>query len=158
MKLHTSIVVLLIVSSLAPRALAQSEQSNVKTTSTNESSVPLLGDIMNAVQTRHMKLWFAGKALNWELAAYELRQLKSGLLEAAVMYEGIPVTSVTTMIDPVQSVAEAIAAKDSKRFVKTVSELTQGCNGCHKSMERGFIVMRLPKTSPFSNQVFPPPR
>src|SRR5207237_9639002 len=35
--------------------------------------VPLLGDIMNAVQTRHMKLWFAGKAFNWELATYELR-------------------------------------------------------------------------------------
>jgi len=31
---------------------------------------------MNAVQSRHMKLWFAGKALNWELAAYELRQLE----------------------------------------------------------------------------------
>ena len=28
---------------------------------------------MNAVQTRHMKLWFAGKAFNWELATYELR-------------------------------------------------------------------------------------
>jgi hypothetical protein len=157
MKLRASIVVLLIVFSSAP-ALAQSEQSNVKVTPANESSVPLLGDIMNAVQTRHMKLWFAGKAQNWELAAYELRQLKSGLLEAAVMYEGIPVTNVTTMIDPVQSVAAAIAAKDGKRFAKTVGELTEGCNGCHKSMERGFIVMRLPKTSPFSNQVFPPPR
>jgi ornithine carbamoyltransferase len=157
MKLRASIVVLLIVFSSAP-ALAQSEQSSVKPTPANESSVPLLGDIMNAVQTRHMKLWFAGKAQNWELAAYELRQLKSGLLEAAVMYEGIPVTNVTTMIDPVQSVADAIAAKDSKRFAKTVGELTEGCNGCHKSMERGFIVMRLPKGSPFSNQVFPPPR
>jgi len=158
MKLRASIVVLLVVFSLGPRALAQSEQSNVKTTPTNEPSLPLLGDIMNALQTRHMKLWFAGKALNWELAAYELRQLKSGLLEAAVMYEGIPVTNVTTMIDPVQSVADAIAAKNSKRFAKTVGELTEGCNGCHKSMERGFIVMRLPKASPFSNQVFPPPR
>jgi ornithine carbamoyltransferase len=154
MKLRASIVVLLVVFSSAP-ALAQSEQSNLKVTPTNEQSLPLLGDIMNAVQTRHMKLWFAGKAQNWELAAYELRQLKSGLLEAAVMYEGIPVTNVTTMIDPVQSVADAIAAKDSKRFAKTVGEMTEGCNGCHKSMERGFIDMRLPKTSPFSNQVFP---
>src|SRR5437868_13422280 len=72
MKLRASVVVLLIVFSSAP-ALAQSEQSNIKATPTNDSSVPLLGDIMNAVQTRHMKLWFAGKAFNWELATYELR-------------------------------------------------------------------------------------
>jgi hypothetical protein len=37
---------------------------------------------MTAIQLRHMKLWFAGKALNWELAAYELRQLDTGLMEA----------------------------------------------------------------------------
>ena len=77
---------------------------------------PRLGDIMNAVQTRHIKLWFAGKAQNWDLAAYELRQLKAGLLEAAVLYEGIPVSNVTTMTKPVQSISDAIDGKDFKRL------------------------------------------
>src|SRR5450756_973681 len=123
--------------SLTPLALAQSA-----TYMTNEQYIPRLGDIMNAIQSRHVKLWFAGKALNWELAAYELRQLKAGLLEAAVIYPGIPVSNVTTMTRPVQAIADAIEAKDSRRFAKSVGEITDGCNACHQSMGRGYIVMR----------------
>ena len=33
---------------------------------------------------------------------------------------------------------------------------TQGCNACHQSMGRGYIVMRVPTEQPFSNQLFPP--
>jgi hypothetical protein len=121
-----------------------------------EPYVPRLGDIMNAVQTRHMKLWFAGKSANWELAAYELRQLKAGLTEAASLYEGIPVTNVTTMAQPIQAVADAIEAKDGRKFATTYGDLTNGCNGCHQSMGRGFITMRTPDVSPFGDQQFAP--
>jgi hypothetical protein len=38
--------------------------------------VPALGDVMTAVQWRHIKLWFAGKLENWGLARHELRQIK----------------------------------------------------------------------------------
>jgi hypothetical protein len=155
MKLRGYIVALLMVFSLAPAAIAQSKQFDFGGTN-NEQYVPRLGDIMDTVQGRHIKLWFAGKALNWELAAYELRQLKAGLLESAVLYEGIPVTNVTTMTAPVQSISDAIAAKDTKRFAKAVGELTDGCNSCHQQMQRGFIFMRVPTEQPFSNQQFPP--
>jgi len=156
MKSREYSVALLMVCALTPPALAQSNQPNLGATTTNEQYVPRLGDIMNAVQTRHIKLLFAGRALNWELAAYELRQLKAGLLEAAVLYDGIPVTNVTTMAAPVQSIADAIAAGDGKRFAKAVGDLTAGCNACHQSLGRGFIVMRVPTEQPFSDQVFPP--
>jgi hypothetical protein len=152
MKWRGWVVALLMVCASTPLALAQ---SNMDGTS-GEQSVPRLGDIMNAVQTRHIKLWFAGKALNWELAAYELQQLKAGLLQAAVMYPGIPVTNVTTMSNPVQAVADAIAAKDIRRFSKAAGELTAGCNSCHRSMGRGFIAVRAPTEQPFSDQVFAP--
>jgi hypothetical protein len=33
---------------------------------------PKLGDIMVAAQWRHIKLWFAGKSNNWDLASYEV--------------------------------------------------------------------------------------
>jgi hypothetical protein len=121
-----------------------------------EQYVPRLGDIMNAIQSRHMKLWFAGKGRNWELAAYELRQLESGLMEAATLYSGIPATNMTRMTEPAKSVADAIEAKDSRRFAKAVSEFTDGCNACHQSIGRGFIVVRVPTESPFSDQVFSP--
>ena len=154
MKLRGWIVTLLLVCSLTPLAIAQSTM----VPTTNEQYVPRLGDIMNAVQARHMKLWFAGKATNWDLAAYELRQLKAGLVEAAVLYEGIPVTNVTTMSQTVQSIADAIAARDNKQFAKAFGELTNGCNTCHTQMQRGFIAIQTPTVSPFSNQSFAPPK
>jgi hypothetical protein len=118
--------------------------------------VPRLGDIMNAAQIRHMKLWFAGKSANWELAAYEVRQLKASIVEAASLYEGIPLTNVTTMAQPVSAVADAIDAKDGRKFVKAYGDLTEGCNSCHQSIGRGYIVIRVPDVSPFSDQQFNP--
>ena len=120
--------------------------------------LPRLGDIMSAAQTRHQKLWFAGKAQNWQLAAFELRQLKASLAEAAVLYSDIPVSHVATMEGPLQSVSEAITAKDGRKFAKAVGDLTEGCNSCHRSVDRGFIVMKIPADQQlFSNQLFSPP-
>jgi len=118
--------------------------------------VPRLGDIMNAAQTRHMKLWFAGKSANWDLAAYEIRQLKMSLAEAALLFEGIPVTNVTTMAEPLQALANAIEAKDRGKFATSYGDLTDKCNGCHQSMGRRFIFMRVPEVSPFADQRFAP--
>jgi hypothetical protein len=126
--------------------------------SDNERLVPRLGDIMNAAQSRHIKLWLAGRAANWELAAFELRQLKAGLVQAAMLYSGIPVSNVTTLAAPLQSVADAIDARDGRRFTKAVGELTDGCNACHQSMGRAFVVIRIPVPAeqPFSDQIFAP--
>jgi len=125
-------------------------------TSSPKPYVPRLGDIMNAAQTRHMKLWFAGKSANWDLAAYEIRQLKMSLTEAALLYERIPVTNVTTMAEPLQALADAIEARDAGKFIKSYGALTDRCNGCHQSMGRGFIFMRVPEVSPFADQRFAP--
>jgi hypothetical protein len=121
-----------------------------------EQYVPRLGDIMNLVQVQHAKLWFAGQAQNWELAAYELRQLRASLADAVVFYSGIPVGNVATLATPIQSISDAIDAKDSKRFTKAVSELTDGCNACHSAMQRSFVAIRIPTDKPFGNQLFQP--
>lgn len=119
--------------------------------------VPRLGDIMSAAQTRHQKLWLAGKAQNWELAAFELRQLKASLVEAAVFYSGIPVSNVTTLEPALQSMSDAIAAKDGGRFAKGLGDLTEGCNACHRSMKRSFVAIKVPSDQQaFGNQQFAP--
>lgn len=135
--------------------LASSAQSGAKPPA-NGQYVPRLGDIMNAAQMRHMKLWFAGQTRNWELANYELRLLKASLVEAASLYGDLPVDNVTTMVKPLEAVGDAVAAGDSRRFARTFGELTAGCNACHQLIKHGFIVMRVPEASPFSNQVFTP--
>ena len=55
----------------------------------SEIYVPALAEIMSTAQWRHIKLWFAGKHANWELASYELRQVRASLEDAATHYHGI---------------------------------------------------------------------
>jgi hypothetical protein len=118
--------------------------------------VPMLADLMASAQSRHIKLWFAGNGANWDLAAYELARLKASLVDAATLYPGLPVTDLTTMSKPVDSLAKVIAAKDTAKFAEGFNQLTAGCNGCHQAMERGFIALRVPTASPFSDQSFAP--
>lgn len=118
--------------------------------------IPHLGDIMGATQLRHFKLSFAGKLRNWELAAYELDQIKESFQDAATLYPGIPVTDMTIVVEPVQRLEEAIRNKDPKKFATAFNELTAACNGCHQAIGRGFIVIKIPTSSPFSNQIFEP--
>jgi hypothetical protein len=152
MKMRGFMVAMLV--SLAPIALAVA-QSSQEPLSRGES-LPRLGEIMLGTQWRHIKLWFAGKEHNWNLAAYELAQIRASLSDAASLYSGIPVGDVVTMAGPIQSIDKAIQSKDSAGFVKAFNELTVGCNACHRNMERGFIEIRVPGASPFNNQVFAP--
>jgi hypothetical protein len=65
---------------------------------------PGLGQFMTATQLRHAKLWFAGKQNNWDLAAYEIDEIKEGLEDAARLhptFDGVPVAAmIKTIIDP----------------------------------------------------------
>jgi hypothetical protein len=117
---------------------------------------PPLGDIMNAIQLRHIKLWFAGKLGNWELATYEVGEIKASLEKAADLYRGIPAELVTNTADPILAIGDAIESKDSAKFVKAFSDLTAACNGCHRGIGRGFIVIQVPVASPFTDQSFSP--
>ena len=119
---------------------------------------PRRTDIRSATRLRHTELWFAGESKNWDLAAYELRQLKAGLTEAALMYPGVPVSGITTMSAPIQDIAHSIAEKNVGKFKSSFANLTSGCTACHQSVGLGFIAMRVPTTSPFSNQVVSPQR
>ena len=44
--------------------------------------LPRLGDIMVVTQLRHFKLWYAGQVRNWELANYELAQIRASFEDA----------------------------------------------------------------------------
>ena len=155
MKLRTWWVALVLVGA-GTSAIADSDftpSPNVK------QYAPRLVEIMSAAQLQHLKLWFAGKAKNWDLASYELRQLTDSLVEAAILYPGIPVSNVTTMKGPLLATSDAISARDSRRFSVSMRNLTDGCNACHTSMDRSFVVMGLPTDQqPPANQIFAPTR
>jgi hypothetical protein len=120
--------------------------------------VPALADIMIGAQFRHMKLWFAGKEKNWDLARYELRQVTQSLDDAVSLYHGIPVEFVSATTDPLIAIGDAIKAKNVPQFKKGFNELTAACNACHKAIGRDFIVIQVPTTQPFGNQSFASPK
>ena len=147
MKCLALIGALFIGLSLAPLAVAQQELYR-----------PPLGDIMGKIQLRHIKLWFAGKLGNWELATYEADEIRVSLEKAADLYRGIPVELVTNTAGPIQAIRDAIEAKDGAAFAKGYSDLTVACNACHQGIGRGFIVIQVPTASPFTDQSFSPPK
>lgn len=123
--------------------------------------VPGLGEIMAATATRHSKLWFAGQAQNWALAAYELDELHEGFDDAAKFHPThkqistpIPQLIAATMDRPLAKLDAAIKKQDIVAFTKHFDELTEGCNGCHKTSEFEFNIVTRPMFNPFANQSF----
>lgn len=152
MKFRKLALAALLVALAAPLALAQPD-----TDVSVGPYVPRLADIMTTMQLRHLKLYFAARAHNWQLADFELRLLRSGLAQAAVLYGALPVSNITTLAEPAQSLYDALQAKDERKFMNAFGQLTSGCNSCHQTMDRKFIVIGQPAgPSPFTNQVFAP--
>jgi hypothetical protein len=122
---------------------------------------PGLGEFMTATQLRHAKLWFAGKQNNWDLAAYEIDEIKQGLEDAARLFptfDGIPVAEmIKTIIDPrIEELEKAVRAKSSTKFTAAFDELTSGCNNCHAGASKPFIRIQRPIAPPLTNQNFEP--
>ncbi|WFU25635.1 hypothetical protein QA649_05345 [Bradyrhizobium sp. CB1717] len=122
---------------------------------------PGLGEFMTATQLRHAKLWFAGKQNNWDLAAYEIDEIKESLEDAARLFptsDGIPVAEmIKTIIDPrIEELEKAVRAKSSTKFTAAFDELTRGCNSCHAGAGKPFIRIQRPIASPLTNQNFAP--
>jgi hypothetical protein len=154
MKIRALVLVLLVSAGTTALAVAQSSQEPMS----RGEYVRGLGDIMAAKQWRHIKLWFAGRQRNWDLAAYELTQIRASLADAATLYSNIPVSDVTSMAEPIQSINKAIESKNAVSFAKAFGDLTAGCNSCHREMGREFITMQVPAALPFSDQLFSPPK
>ena len=120
----------------------------------SESAVGTLANIMVVVQMRHNKLWFAGKARNWELISYEAQKLEDDFVAAAGFYRNLPIENVVQADKPLKLLMEAAKTKDYARFGKAFDELTVGCNSCHAAGQIGYIRIQQPKSSSFTNQRF----
>src|SRR2546422_6670269 len=88
-----------------------------------EAYTPGLGEIMTLQQMRHTKLWLAGEAGNWDLAAYEVKELGEGFDDVVKFHpthEDSPVApkdAIPRMVTgPVNDLQAAIMKKDKKAF------------------------------------------
>ncbi len=120
----------------------------------SEAAVGTLANIMLNMQLRHIKVWFAGKAKNWELVKYEAEKLKADFDAATGFYRGLPVDDIVTAAKPLNQLIDAAAKKDGALFAKSFNELTDACNSCHAAGQVAVVRIRVPRTSPFDNQTF----
>jgi hypothetical protein len=123
---------------------------------------PAMDDLMTMlVQPRHIKLYYAGQAKNWRLAAFELNELRSALARIGrtiPTYRNIGVDTAVASIfaDHIKAVDAAIKAADPAQFTATYGEMTGACNACHVGMEHPFLVIKVPDAMNYPDQEFRP--
>jgi hypothetical protein len=121
----------------------------------SESYKPGFGEFMMNIQAHHSKLWFAGQNENWELAKFEIDEIKESFDDILKFETDRTETKLVPMINPsIDSVNLAILKKDLKSFKSNFVFLTSTCNACHVASGHKFNLVRIPESSPFSNQDF----
>ncbi|MFI5013366.1 MAG: hypothetical protein ACHQAY_13575 [Hyphomicrobiales bacterium] len=154
----------LLICSAITAASAQTPPPGQDQTAQSKSAyLPKVGDIMGQTQLRHFKLWFAGSLGNWQLANYEIGQIWDSFDTAAKLYPmlgDVPFAQLLKgeSVPPLADMDKAIAAKNNKEFDAAFERLTAACNSCHVAAHVGFIKIKVPTSSPFSDQSFPPQR
>ena len=149
--INRSIILIAVAAALAVPSLATAQRQHAAA----------LGDLMTAfVQPRHIKIGLAGAERNWPYAAYELDQLREtpDVAEILPNYRdlSIPDTITTTVKEPLAELDRAIKAEDSNPFAAAYGRLTAACNACHRSYDRGAIVIQPATVAAFPDQDFRP--
>jgi hypothetical protein len=126
-----------------------------------KSYFPGLGDFMGRIQVDHAKLWLAAEARNWDLAGYQLGELKEVFADVQDLlprYQNIPVGEMidALMTGTITDLEGSIATRDFSKFSASFDKLTEACNSCHQAANRPYIAIRRPAQSNFSNQDFSP--
>lgn len=112
---------------------------------------------MTTIQLHAGKLWFSVKAGNWELAQYELDELKE-TMEAAKSLNaeknGVKISNVLDSVLQTQVAAldQSIKQRSQSEFQKSYDETLGACNGCHTEAGYKFIHIVRPSAPPVSNQ------
>jgi len=162
-----SVVLVVATPILAPTGCgrAPSPTASPGATVSVEPYVPGLGEIMSLQQMRHAKLWLAGQARNWKLAAYEVKELGEGFDDVVKLHpthEGSPVApkdAIPRMVTkPLEDLRQAVDTQAPAAFATAYDSLTAACNNCHEATDFGFNHVQRPATNPYPNQVFAPVR
>jgi hypothetical protein len=158
------LVVLVLVAVSPLLGAACGPQSTGSPAAGSEAYAPGLGDIMSLQQMRHVKLWLAGQAENWELAAYEIDELGEGFDDVVKFHPThkdspvAPKDAIPRMVtEPLRALAAAVGRKDPGAFAQAYDALTASCNNCHQAMNFGFNRVQRPDTNPYPSQLFARP-
>lgn len=118
-----------------------------------------LATFMAAYERFLGKLYHAGQAQNWALAAFyheELEETAEQLEKLGISDDGIPVSAMMrpNLIEPLKMVEKAIESRDHVAFHHSMQTLVSHCNSCHAAAGKSYIRFTLPDSSKPPRQVF----
>ena len=113
---------------------------------------PELGEQMLTLQIRHARLWFAGKAQNWTLAAFELQEIKEAFDAVVEQNPEHAIFQPQRLADilpamtkaPIMELRDAIDHGNRAEFEKAYDSLSTACTGCHKVAGNDFLIIQRP--------------
>jgi len=120
---------------------------------------PELGEQMLGLQIRHARLWFAGEAQNWLLAAFEVQELKEAfdaVVENNPEHATFQPQRLADILPaftsaPVKALRDAIDHGNKAEFEKAYDGLSAACGGCHRAAGNDFLVIQRPKAPLLDN-------
>jgi hypothetical protein len=120
---------------------------------------PELGEQMLGIQIRHARLWYAGEAQNWLLAAFELQELKEAFDAVVEQNPDHAIFQPQRLADilpamtrePIRVVRDAIDHSSTAEFEKAFDGLSTACTGCHRVAGNDFLVIQRPTTPLLDN-------
>lgn len=118
-----------------------------------------LSVLMLRLQIHMDKLFWAGKAQNWPLAAFyahELEETLEAITAAKIVDDGVNVSVLAKPMlgGALKGVSTAVEKKTG--FMGAYTATVKACNGCHAATKHGFIRIKLPTRPIFDNQVYTP--
>ena len=155
------IVIIAVAAVLTLAGQAFLSKPQLQAQPSDSSYVPDLGNLMAIMQLRHLKLAWAGDLKNWDLASYEVGQMRKSFAATAKLYPVFQNVQLAKLIADVSEPAlkkidDSIKAKDHDAATRAFRNLTDACNNCHEAAGFGFIAIHVPTSLPFSNQSFVP--
>jgi hypothetical protein len=157
MRHYIVITLFLLAECHTPDTSTQSLQAQIDSLQIKikNSYKPGLGEFMSSIQIHHAKLWFAGRAGNWQLSDFETKEIRESIEDIQNYCSDRPEVSSIVMINaPLDSIEQAIDNKDPTAFNRSFNLLTTTCNNCHRVTKHEFNNIQIPATPPFSNQSF----
>jgi hypothetical protein len=120
---------------------------------------PELGEQMLSIQIRHARLWFAGEAQNWLLAAFELQEIKEAFDAVVEQNPDHAIFQPQRLADilpamtkaPITALRDAIDHGNKAEFDKAYDGLSAACSGCHRVAGNDFLIIQRPRAPLLDN-------
>lgn len=116
---------------------------------------------MGRIQSHAHKLWAAGTAGNLPLAEFyrhELKEEMAAVAKAGIVDDGVPVSTYMTNLGlpAIDALRDQLRTDGLTDFAPRFNTLIATCNNCHKATGHPYLVMRVPDSLRFPDQVFAP--